>query len=52
MTSWPSIKNDLVNAGARWEDAEVVVDGPLVTSRSPKDLPAFTKAVVERFAAR
>ncbi|MGZ3438370.1 MAG: type 1 glutamine amidotransferase domain-containing protein [Polyangia bacterium] len=52
LTSWSSLKNDLVNAGARWEDAEVVVDGELVTSRSPKDLPAFTKALVEIFARK
>jgi protease I len=50
LTSWASLKNDLNNAGAKWEDSEVVVDGQLVTSRSPKDLPAFTKAVTEVFA--
>jgi protease I len=50
MTSWPSVRRDLQNAGAAWEDAEVVVDGRLVTSRSPKDLPAFTKAAIECFA--
>jgi protease I len=51
MTSWPSLKTDLVNAGAEWVDEEVVVDrsgsGPLITSRNPDDLPAFTKALVE-----
>lgn len=41
MTSWPSIRKDLENAGARWVDEEVVVDGNLVTSRKPDDLPAF-----------
>lgn len=49
MTSYPSIKTDLVNAGASWVDKEVVVDNGLVTSRSPKDLPAFNKKLVEEF---
>ena len=51
MTSWPSLRTDLRNAGADWVDEEVVVDGKLTTSRDPDDLPAFGKAVVERFAA-
>ena len=51
MTSWPSVRTDLRNAGAEWVDEEVVVDGTLVTSRNPDDLPAFGKAIVERFAA-
>lgn len=50
MTSWPSLKTDLTNAGADWVDAEVVVDGRLVTSRKPADLPAFCAAMVETFA--
>jgi protease I len=50
MTSWPSLRTDLRNAGADWVDEEVVVDGNLVTSRNPDDLPAFGKAIVERFA--
>ncbi len=45
MTSFSSIKTDLKNAGAMWQDAEVVTDGNLVTSRSPKDLPAFNEAL-------
>jgi protease I len=45
-TSFPSIKDDMVNAGARWVDAEVVVDGTLITSRKPDDLPAFCRAIV------
>ncbi|MBK0381920.1 type 1 glutamine amidotransferase [Pedobacter sp. SD-b] len=49
MTSYPSIKTDLINAGANWEDSEVVVDQGLVTSRSPKDLPAFNKKMIEEF---
>lgn len=51
MTSWPSIKTDLVNAGARWEDNAVVIDGSLITSRKPEDIPAFSKAVIEAVAA-
>jgi protease I len=47
LTSWPSVKTDLLNAGASWRDAEVVVDGSLVTSRKPDDLPAFTRAILE-----
>jgi protease I len=47
MTSYPSIKVDLVNAGAEWHDQEVVVDKGLVTSRDPNDLPAFNKKMVE-----
>lgn len=50
LTSFSSIKTDLKNAGAMWQDAEVVTDGNLVTSRSPKDLPAFNQAIVEHFA--
>ncbi len=50
MTSYPSIKTDLVNAGVNWHDKEVVTDNGLVTSRSPKDLPAFNKKMVEEFA--
>jgi protease I len=47
LTSYPSIKMDLINAGARWVDQEVVVDNGLVTSRSPEDLPAFNKKILE-----
>jgi len=47
MTSFPSIKTDLKNAGAIWHDREVVVDNGLITSRNPKDLPAFNKKVIE-----
>ncbi|SHG95291.1 protease I [Flavobacterium micromati] len=47
MTSYPSIKVDLVNAGAEWHDQEVVVDKGLVTSRDPNDLPAFNRKMVE-----
>lgn len=51
VTSYPSIRIDLVNAGANWVDEEVVSDAGLVTSRTPKDLPAFNKAVIEAIAA-
>lgn len=48
VTSFFAIRDDMVNAGARWEDAEVVIDGNLVTSRTPADLPAFMVAFLER----
>jgi len=51
MTSWPSLHTDLANAGAEWVDEEVVVDGNLVTSRKPDDIPAFNKAAMELFAS-
>lgn len=47
MTSWPSLKTDLTNAGAQWVDEEVVVDKGLVTSRKPDDLPAFCEKMLE-----
>ena len=50
MTSYPSIKTDLINAGVNWVDKEVVVDNGLVTSRSPKDLEAFNKKMVEEIS--
>jgi protease I len=50
MTSWPSLKTDLRNAGAEWVDEEVVVDGTLITSRKPDDLPAFNRAIIEVFS--
>jgi deglycase len=50
MTSWPSLKTDLKNAGANWVDREVVVDGRLVTSRKPDDLPVFCAKMVEAFS--
>lgn len=51
VTSWPSLKTDLINAGAKWVDEECVVDKGLVTSRKPGDLPAFCAKTIETFAA-
>jgi protease I len=51
ITSWPSLKSDLKNAGATWVDQEVVVDKGLVSSRKPADLPAFNDKMVAQFAA-
>ena len=50
VTSFPSLKTDLKNAGAEWVDEEVVVDKRIISSRTPADLPAFNKAIVEEFA--
>jgi protease I len=50
ITSWPSLKSDLINAGAHWVDRDVVVDNGLVTSRKPADIPAFNKKVIQVFA--
>ena len=50
MTSWPSLKTDLINAGAKWVDQEVVTDNRVVTSRKPDDIPAFNKKMIEEFA--
>lgn len=47
MTSYPSIKTDLMNAGANWVDEEVVVDNGIVTSRKPSDIPAFNRKLIE-----
>jgi protease I len=50
MTSWRSLKTDLLNAGATWVDQDVVVDQGLITSRQPGDLPAFIRKMIEEFA--
>lgn len=50
LTSYPSIRTDLENAGAKWTDEEVVVDNGLVTSRNPNDLPAFCKKMIEEIS--
>jgi protease I len=50
ITSWPSLRKDLENAGAHWVDQEVVVDKGLVSSRKPQDIPAFNAKMIEEFA--
>jgi protease I len=50
VTSWPSLKTDLLNAGAKWTDEEVVVDGNLVSSRKPDDIPAFNREMLKLFS--
>jgi deglycase len=50
VTSWPSLKKDLENAGAKWVDQEVATDNGLVTSRKPADIPAFNRKMIEEFA--
>jgi protease I len=50
LTSWPSLKTDIQNAGGRWVDQEAAVDGNLVTSRNPKDIPAFNREIAKLFA--
>ncbi|HZD48957.1 MAG TPA: type 1 glutamine amidotransferase domain-containing protein [Silvibacterium sp.] len=50
MTSWPSLKTDLKNAGANWVDEQVVADGNFITSRKPDDIPAFNKKIIEMVA--
>jgi protease I len=49
LTSWPSLKTDINNAGGTWVDREVVVDGNIVTSRKPDDIPAFNRKMLELF---
>lgn len=49
ITSWPSLKTDLMNAGANWVDREVVVEKGLITSRKPDDIPAFNRKMIEEF---
>jgi protease I len=50
LTSWPSLHTDLENAGATWVDEQLVVDGNLITSRNPDDLPAFCEALVDQYS--
>lgn len=49
LTSYPSVKTDLINAGAEWVDEEVVVDNKWITSRKPEDIPAFNKTMIKEF---
>jgi protease I len=51
LTSWPSLRRDIENAGGKWVDEPVSVDGKLITSRKPEDLPRFNEAVVRAFAS-
>lgn len=50
VTSWPSVRTDLVNAGAHWVDREVAIDGNIITSRRPGDLAAFSDAILQQLA--
>ncbi len=50
LTSWPSLRTDIRNAGGQWEDRDVVTDAGLVTSRKPEDIPAFNAKMIEEFA--
>ena len=52
IASWPSLKTDLRNAGAEWVDEEVVVDGNMVSSRKPDDIPAFNREMIKLFGAQ
>ena len=52
MTSWPSLRTDITNAGGDWVDQEVVIDGNLISSRKPDDLPAFCAAVIGAIGER
>jgi protease I len=52
VTSWPSLRTDIMNAGGHWVDEEVVVDGSLITSRKPDDIPAFSRAIIEQASRR
>lgn len=51
MTSWPSLKDDIKNAGGDWQDQEVIKDGNLISSRKPDDIPAFNRELLELLAA-
>jgi protease I len=52
LTSWPSLKTDIENAGGEWVDEPVCVDGDLITSRKPEDIPAFTKRLLAEFSSQ
>jgi hypothetical protein len=50
LTSWPSLRTDICNAGGKWVDQEVATDSGIVTSRKPDDIPAFNRKMIEEFA--
>ena len=52
LTSWPSLKTDIINAGGKWVDQEVVSEHGLITSRKPTDIPAFNRAMINALEAR
>ena len=52
LTSWPSLRTDIQNAGGEWVDEPVCVDGDLITSRKPEDIPAFTKRILSEFSSQ
>jgi protease I len=52
LTSWPSLKTDITNAGGEWVDEPVCVDGDLITSRKPEDIPAFNKRILAEFSTQ
>ena len=52
LTSWPSLRTDIVNAGGEWVDEPVIVDGDLITSRKPDDIPAFNKRILAEFSSQ
>lgn len=52
LTSWPSIRTDIINAGGEWVDESVCVDGDLITSRKPEDIPAFNKRILSEFSSQ
>jgi protease I len=52
LTSWPSLRTDIRNAGGEWVDREVVRDGQIITSRKPDDIPAFNRAIIEAFGLK
>lgn len=51
LTSWPSLRTDIANAGGQWVDKEVVTDKGIITSRNPHDIPAFNKVILETFSS-
>jgi protease I len=52
LTSWPSLRTDIRNAGGEWVDREVMRDGQITTSRKPNDIPAFNRTIIEAFGLK